>query len=162
MTYPAPAQGLWRSARQLPSRTPLRVKLIAAVLALVTVALVVISIAGIAFLRGYLLNQADQELASTARYGQIPLRVQTFLAGGETQPSNGGISVQWLPKSGPLQQAVAEFAGSAWAWKAGWSLGPPSTMTHHGSPGPGRYLRPGHRELSIWSSALAGDQHGRL
>ena len=62
MTHPAPAPRLWRSARDLPSRTPLRIKLIAAVLALVTAALAVISIAGIAFLRGYLLSQADQEL----------------------------------------------------------------------------------------------------
>ena len=131
MTYPAPAQGFWRSARQLPSRTPLRVKLIAAVLALVTVALAVISIAGIAFLRGYLLHQADQELANTARYGQIPLRVQAFLAGGETQPSNGGISVQWLPKSGPLQQAVAEFAGLRMGLEGRMVPGP---AVNHDSP----------------------------
>ncbi len=111
MTHPARTQGIWRSARELPSRTPLRIKLIAAVLALVTAALAVISIAGIAFLHGYLLHQADDELANAARFGQIPLRVQAYLASGETQPSNGGISVQWLPKHGHLQQALGEFTG---------------------------------------------------
>jgi two-component system, OmpR family, sensor kinase len=111
MTHPARTQGIWRSARELPSRTPLRVKLIAAVLALVTAALAIISIAGIAFLHGYLLHQADDELANAARYGQIPLRVQAYLASGQTQPSNGGISVQWLPDHGRLQQALGEFTG---------------------------------------------------
>ncbi len=131
MTYPAPAQGFWRSARQLPSRTPLRVKLIAAVLALVTVALAVISIAGIAFLRGYLLHQADQELANTARYGQIPLRVQAFLAGGQTQPSNGGISVQWLPKQVPCSKSSPSSPDSAWAWTGRMVPGP---AVNHDSP----------------------------
>jgi len=41
---------------------PLRVKLITAVLALVAIALAVISVAGISFIRSYLLNQADTQL----------------------------------------------------------------------------------------------------
>src|ERR1017187_4829254 len=51
-----------RSARELPKRMPLRVKLITAVLALVAIALAVISVAGISFIRSYLLNQADTQL----------------------------------------------------------------------------------------------------
>ena len=114
MTHPARAQGLWRSARELPSRTPLRIKLIAAVLALVTAALAVISIAGIAFLRGYLLNQADRQLATAAQGGNIPLYVEGYLATGHIQPSNGGISVQWLPPKGPVRQVAGEFRFSGY------------------------------------------------
>ncbi|HEX2323626.1 MAG TPA: HAMP domain-containing sensor histidine kinase [Streptosporangiaceae bacterium] len=109
MTHPAPARSFWRSARQLPSRTPLRVKLIAAVLVLVTAALAVISIAGIAFLRGYLLNQADQELSAAAHGGNIPLYVEGYLGTGRVQQSNGGISVQWLPPRGSVRQVAGEF-----------------------------------------------------
>ena len=104
MTYPAPAQGFWRSARQLPSRTPLRVKLIAAVLALVTAALAVISIAGIAFLHGYLLNQADRQLrdaAINARPGSM-VYSYLFLNPGQPQVDYGGLSIQWLPAKGPV------------------------------------------------------------
>src|SRR5260221_4844822 len=52
----------WQRLRALPGRTPLRVKLITAVLALVAIALAVISIAGISVLRSYLLNQDDNAL----------------------------------------------------------------------------------------------------
>jgi two-component system OmpR family sensor kinase len=55
--------GFWGTVRSLPRRTPLRVKLITAVLALVAIALVVISVAGISILRSYLLDQADAQLA---------------------------------------------------------------------------------------------------
>ncbi len=46
---------------------PLRVKLVAAVLALVTAALVVISVSSAFFLRSYLIDQVDTELRSTER-----------------------------------------------------------------------------------------------
>jgi two-component system OmpR family sensor kinase len=113
MTYPAPARGFWRSARQLPSRTPLRVKLIAAVLALVTAALAVISIAGIAFMRGYLLNQADQELrAASSNFGVNEMvRSYLFLNGGQPRTDYGGLSIQWLPAKGSVHQVVSEFSG---------------------------------------------------
>ncbi len=62
MTTSPGSPGPWRAIRQLPSRTPLRVKLITAVLALVALALVLISVAGISFLKSYLLAQADNQL----------------------------------------------------------------------------------------------------
>jgi two-component system OmpR family sensor kinase len=62
MTSSPGSPGPWRAIRQLPSRTPLRVKLITAVLALVAFALVLISVAGISFLKSYLLAQADNQL----------------------------------------------------------------------------------------------------
>jgi two-component system, OmpR family, sensor kinase len=64
MTHAGQYTGFWRSVRQLPDRTPLRTKLITALLALVAVALLVISVAGISFLRSYLDGQADSELSA--------------------------------------------------------------------------------------------------
>jgi two-component system, OmpR family, sensor kinase len=52
---------------RLLERTPLRVKLIVAVLALVTVALALISLASVTALRGYLVDRLDAELAMVAR-----------------------------------------------------------------------------------------------
>jgi two-component system, OmpR family, sensor kinase len=105
--------GLRRSARQLPGRTPLRVKLIAAMLVLVAAALAVISFAGIAFLRGYLLNQADQNLRAAAVNANPPEIVDAylFLGAGPAQATYGGLSIQWLPDKGPLQQVLAEYSG---------------------------------------------------
>ena len=54
--------GFWGTIRSLPGRTPLRVKLITAVLALVGIALAVISIVGISVLRSYLLQRTDSQL----------------------------------------------------------------------------------------------------
>lgn len=52
---------------ELLRRTPLRVKLVAAVLALVTLALVGISVASTVALRSYLVGRADQELVEVVR-----------------------------------------------------------------------------------------------
>jgi two-component system OmpR family sensor kinase len=113
MAYPSRKRGLWRSARQLPGRTPLRVKLIAAILVLVTAALAVISVAGIAFLRSYLLNEADQQLRAVAINARPSDIVQSYLffGAGSAQPAYGGISIQWLPAKGHLQQVIAEYSG---------------------------------------------------
>jgi two-component system, OmpR family, sensor kinase len=51
---------------RLVSRTPLRVRLVAAVLALVTAALLVIGVASALALRSYLLGQIDSQLVTTA------------------------------------------------------------------------------------------------
>jgi signal transduction histidine kinase len=99
--------------KDLPGRTPLRIKLIAVVLALVTAALAVISVAGIAFLRGYLLRQADNQLRAAALYGNVPSAVYAhlFLGAPAAQSGYGGLSIQWLPKHGPPQQVIAEYSG---------------------------------------------------
>ena len=99
--------------RELPARTPLRIKLIAAVLALVTAALAVISVAGIAFMRGYLLHQADEQLRAAAYNLQPTTIVETYLFLGTRpgQPGYDGLSIQWLPANGRLQQILAEYSG---------------------------------------------------
>jgi two-component system, OmpR family, sensor kinase len=109
MAHPPPAPAIWRSIRGLPGKTPLRAKLIAAVLALVTIALLVISIAGIAFLRGYLLNQADQELKGYVLTANPTGQVSDYLATGQTRLGYGPLSIQWLPVTGGVHQALAEL-----------------------------------------------------
>jgi two-component system OmpR family sensor kinase len=64
----------WAAARRLLQRTPLRVKLIVAMLALVTVATTLISVAGVAVLRGYLVGRLDDQLGLVAtRLADRPL-----------------------------------------------------------------------------------------
>src|SRR5215470_9193230 len=58
------AGGLRQAIGRFTARTPLRVKLITALLALVIAALACISVAGVFVFRGYLLNKTDHELTS--------------------------------------------------------------------------------------------------
>ena len=54
------------AGRRLAARTPLQVKLIAAVLVLVTVALALIGLASVAALDGYLVGRLDDQLQAVA------------------------------------------------------------------------------------------------
>jgi two-component system OmpR family sensor kinase len=56
-----------QSLRRLSDRTPLRVKLVAALLVLVSVALIGSGLAATATLRGYLTHRVDQQLVSASR-----------------------------------------------------------------------------------------------
>jgi two-component system, OmpR family, sensor kinase len=100
---PAPSG---KAPQRLPGRVPLRVKLISALLALVAVALVVISITGISVVRSYLLGQSNQQLSElTGRFGQAQPDMQAYLQnpGVRYQP---GVSVAWIPSDSALQQVV--------------------------------------------------------
>ncbi|HEX7149787.1 MAG TPA: two-component sensor histidine kinase, partial [Actinomycetota bacterium] len=55
------------AGRRLAARTPLQVKLIVVVLALVTVALALIGVASVAALDGYLVGRLDDQLDQVAR-----------------------------------------------------------------------------------------------
>ena len=57
----------WRAGGRLLARTPLRLKLTAAVLLLVTVTLAIISVASVTVLRGYLVGRLDDQLEAVAR-----------------------------------------------------------------------------------------------
>ncbi|HEY7361440.1 MAG TPA: hypothetical protein VH642_11560, partial [Streptosporangiaceae bacterium] len=95
----------WQQVRRLPGRTPLRIKLITAVLALVVIALGAISIAGISLLRSYLLGQADTQLADIAETTQHT--VSRCLSEPRACPLIGrGETISWLPTGGPMQQIV--------------------------------------------------------
>jgi two-component system, OmpR family, sensor kinase len=69
--------GLRQAIGRFTARTPLRVKLITALLALVIAALAAISVAGIFVFRGYLLNKTDHQLT-----GAIGLADQLLQANG--------------------------------------------------------------------------------
>jgi two-component system OmpR family sensor kinase len=98
----------WENLRGLPDRTPLRVKMITAVLALTAVALAAISIAGISVIKNYLLNQSDSTLQTAA--GGAQHDVYQFLQG-----ANPGYSPQaalvWIPTGGKPQVIVQPYSG---------------------------------------------------
>src|SRR5204862_2468104 len=56
----------WQSLRELPSRTSLRVKLLASLLALVIVALVAMACVGLSLLRGQLIGTLDGNIQAQA------------------------------------------------------------------------------------------------
>ena len=98
--------GFWRSVRGLPGRTPLRVKLMSALLALVAIALVIISVAGIAILKGNLLGPYDTALQT--EFGRATNAVSSYLASGN--PSAGQqTAVDWIPAGGSVHRAVEPF-----------------------------------------------------
>ena len=113
MSFSGSSAGVWRSVRQLPSRTPLRVKLITAVLALVVIALAAISIVGISVLKSYLLGQANASLQSiSASSGQ---KVQSYLFGQQPGAYYRG-TVEWIPQGGTLQVVAVgarDYGGQA-------------------------------------------------
>ncbi len=94
----------WDAIRRLHNRTSLRTKLVTALLALVAVALVVISVVGVTFLRTYLLGQVDTQLRSAQQAAEDvvvndDVRVAQNLA-------IDGYAVWWLPEGGAAQQVV--------------------------------------------------------
>jgi two-component system, OmpR family, sensor kinase len=126
--------GFWRSVRRLPDRTPLRVKLISALLALVAIALLVISVAGISFLNSYLLSEQDQTLTSAAgQVGNIANRYLVGLSAGfdQTNPRVVGVSADWVSNgkiyhvivpTTPYNQAISPPSyspGSSWLESGG-------------------------------------------
>jgi two-component system OmpR family sensor kinase len=95
----------WQKVRRLPSRTPLRIKLISAVLTLVALALVAISIAGIWLLRGYLLNQFDTTLAASERNARIAV-ANCLENPGRCPFHESGAALYWVPSNGQPVQVV--------------------------------------------------------
>jgi len=104
MTLGSAAARRWQALRQVPGRVPLRIKLITAVLALVAIALAAISIAGLSFLRTYLLNVEDATLRADAASYRTAAS-QCVLQGGFAcdRASQSGVAVYWLPAEGPMQ-----------------------------------------------------------
>ncbi|MFY9891279.1 MAG: HAMP domain-containing sensor histidine kinase, partial [Streptosporangiaceae bacterium] len=104
--------GFWRSVRDLPGRTPLRVKLITALLALVAMALVVISVAGLAILRNDLIGPIDDEL--TGSFGNAVSAVaqyqQTGIGGAKPD-----VALYWIAGNGVIHDVItptAEYSGA--------------------------------------------------
>jgi two-component system, OmpR family, sensor kinase len=112
---PRPAHGPWQSARRLSDRTPMRVKLITAVLTLVAIALVIISVAGLGFLRSFLLGQADDQLAAGTHIAGKVMN-NRLLPGGQVEQGEGSFVIGFLP---------AGSSSPIWAWKevSGYNTG---------------------------------------
>jgi two-component system OmpR family sensor kinase len=100
-----PSTGLWTAVRQLTGRIPLRTKLTSATLALVAVALVVISVAGISFLRNYLLGQADQQLTTLTEGGQVKSELDKYSNDPITE-QRSGLSILWIPQGHGIQHVT--------------------------------------------------------
>lgn len=93
MSSSGSAPGFWQSVKDLPGRTSLRVKLITAVLALVTIALTGSGIAGISALKSYLLKQADTQLQTLYTPGQNS--PPDFRFGGSASSGSNGTEPQF-------------------------------------------------------------------
>jgi len=76
MSFTSERASFWDGLRRLPSRTPLRVKMITALLALVFIALMTISVAGLLAFQSDLRTQAANQVTNTfnARVSQLTAR----------------------------------------------------------------------------------------
>ena len=99
--------GPWRALRRLSSRTPLRIKLIAALLALVVAALGVVSVAGIFQFRGYLLRKTDQQLGQAFSYANG----QLAYTGVRANEITANVAVQYLEAFVPAGQQLGPIPG---------------------------------------------------
>ncbi len=108
MAEPSPLKRSWQSLQELPGRTPLRVRLVAAVLALVAVALGVISIVGISQLERHLLNQYDATLQSYV--GQATHDTAQYVGGASPTYSSQGYVI-WVPAGGRPETVLAQAQG---------------------------------------------------
>jgi two-component system, OmpR family, sensor kinase len=108
MSLSASSGGVWRSARRLPDRTPLRVKLISAVLVLVALALAVISLVGVAVLRTYLFDQANDQLQGLGQ--QAATLVQRYIF-NQDQNTSSQLSLTWTPSGALPEQVVQPVQG---------------------------------------------------
>jgi two-component system, OmpR family, sensor kinase len=110
----------WETLRSLPDRTPLRVKMVTAVLALTAVALAAISIAGISVLKNYLLNQSDQTLQSYRHGAQNA--VEGYVSSGPLQdPYSTQAYVIWIPSGGQPVAVLQQVQGGGFHPGTGFS-----------------------------------------
>jgi two-component system, OmpR family, sensor kinase len=130
MDQPAQRTGIWRSLRELPGRMPLRTTLISAVLALVAVALVVISTAGLIILRTNLLSTPDANLQQSI--GGAAGAVQSYLnakaLGRDVTRTYTGLALDWV-SGGHVQQVIIPVTGPNQGNAGGFAPQGPQTMS---------------------------------
>jgi two-component system, OmpR family, sensor kinase len=85
--------------RQLSDRTPLRTKLITAVLALVILAIAAISVASVVMIRGYVTSRPDSDLTSAIEYVNANNSTQAPVAIGSASPTRSNV-VEGLQQPG--------------------------------------------------------------
>jgi two-component system, OmpR family, sensor kinase len=108
MALPSFFSSTWQRLGRLSGRTPLRVKVLTAMLALVGLGLVIISVAGVLVFRDYLTNRAD-----TALRQQYQLAVASTQS-GRLQPNTialgGSYVTAWRLQGKQLQPQVGRFS----------------------------------------------------
>ncbi len=110
MAFTPRSTGFWHSIRAVPARMPLQTKLITAVLALVAIALVVISVTGIAILKSNLIGPYDTELE-----GSINRVANNYVAPYlQTQTAQRGqdFAVDWIPAGGAVHKVIVPYSES--------------------------------------------------
>jgi two-component system, OmpR family, sensor kinase len=117
MDIAARTSSFWRFARKWPAQVPLRYKLIATELALVGIALAVISVTGINYLRSYLLNQQNQQLQAEVNSLLMQTNVQNYIAaelagGGTGQHESTRFAADWLA-NGRLYPVISPVSGDS-------------------------------------------------
>jgi two-component system OmpR family sensor kinase len=104
----------WQAACQLSSRTPLRTKLITALLALVVVALAAISVSSVWLLRSYLTSQDDNQLQSV--FDNIVNASTVTFTPGQAYELHGtvvGVQQPGIPLSpSSMQSGLPGYGGS--------------------------------------------------
>jgi two-component system OmpR family sensor kinase len=108
MTTRSGPQRWWENLQRLSSRTPLRVKMITALLALVALALAVISVASLAVFRNYQIQHANQQV--TELYQQEVMNLRS----GQGSPgvtAFGPYLIAILPSGTSLAQQAASQRG---------------------------------------------------
>jgi two-component system, OmpR family, sensor kinase len=131
---------------RLSSRTPLRIKLIAAVLTMVALALVAVSVASVSAMRGYLLEKTDRQLTGVAR---VMARALTQPGGDQTKvPVAGQFVVQVHDATGKV---VASAPRSIWRGAEPEPIIPqdPAWLT-------------GHTDKAVTVAAQSGDGRWRV
>jgi two-component system, OmpR family, sensor kinase len=131
---------------RLSTRTPLRVKLIAASLALVALALIAVGVASVSAMRGYLLDKTDRQLTGFAR---VTARVISQPGPFQTKvPVTGQFVVQVRDVTGKI---IADSGGSIW---------------RDSLPGPAIPQDPAwlaaHTDQAVTVGALSGDVRWRV
>ncbi|HEU5265669.1 MAG TPA: HAMP domain-containing sensor histidine kinase [Jatrophihabitans sp.] len=76
---------IWGAARRVHARTPLRLRLVAALMLLVVAALLGSGIAATTIMRSYLVGRVDDQLAEVGDYP-----IEGVIAGGQTDPDGSG------------------------------------------------------------------------
>jgi two-component system, OmpR family, sensor kinase len=94
----------WRSIKDLPGHMPLRTKLIAVLLALVSIALVAISVAGIQILKSNLIAPYDSQLQGPWGHEAVST-LSNYLQTGQTFTGQS-FAVDWIPQHGSVHLVV--------------------------------------------------------
>jgi two-component system, OmpR family, sensor kinase len=107
--------GFWQFVRKLSAQVPLRYSLIVAELALVGIALAVISVTGINYLRNYLVQRENQQVESQADSLLLQTNVQSYLGaelagGGQQQHESTQVAADWLA-NGKIYRAIYPVSG---------------------------------------------------